>query len=73
MSSHTPQLSDGRCASQALWSNYTAEMDDLGGFNESVPVYIASGLLTYLSPKRAPPLQSAPLRGLGQGLGHRQG
>ena len=35
--------------SQALWNNYTAEMDDLGGFNDSVPMYIASGLLTYLT------------------------
>ncbi len=34
---------------QALWGNYTAAMDELGGFNSSVPVYVASGLLTYLS------------------------
>ncbi len=36
-------------ALQALWGNYTAAMDELGGFNTSVPVYVASGLLTYLS------------------------
>ena len=40
-------------AMQALWGNYTAAMDDLGGFNASVPVYVASGLLTYLSAEGA--------------------
>ena len=31
-------------------------MDDLGGYNSSVPVYVASGLLTYMSPEGVAPL-----------------
>ena len=55
-------------ALQALWGNYTSAMDDLGGFNSSVPVYVASGLLTYMSPEGVELLPASPTPAMAPGL-----
>ena len=51
---HYPMQRGERAHLQEFWSAYLAAMDG-AGYNRSTPVYVASGLLTYMSATGAIP------------------
>ncbi len=52
---------DPSICTQEFWGAYLAAMDG-AGFNQSAPLYVASGLLTYMNATGARPNASSRLR-----------